>query len=212
MVAENRAAALRAHLVAGEPCPVCEQVVLTVPPHGEPAEVGAARAARQQAQAAEAAATDAVGRAGAAVALAQERDERAGAEVAAVAARLEDAPSESEVEALRAALVAADERGRRRAGGARGPAARRRKAATDQAGAVEAEQAGWEAFDRLRDGLGALGPPTVDRASLGGAWQQLAAWGEARRPQLDEERRVIEAAAAASTRSGGGSSRCSMAW
>ena len=49
LIAEHRAAALRGLLVVGEPCPVCDQPVTTVPHHDEPAELAEARAAREQA-------------------------------------------------------------------------------------------------------------------------------------------------------------------
>ena len=58
-VAGNRAAALRAAVVPGDRCPVCEQAVTVVPHHEDPPELSAARTERDRAAEAHAAATDA---------------------------------------------------------------------------------------------------------------------------------------------------------
>jgi hypothetical protein len=48
-VAGNRAAALRAALVPGDRCPVCDQAVTVVPHHEDPPEISAARTERDRA-------------------------------------------------------------------------------------------------------------------------------------------------------------------
>jgi exonuclease SbcC len=209
--ATDQAVALRAHLVAGAACPVCEQVVPRVPavPAGsavaEATAAGkAARAAVQAAQRVErehdAAARDlerALLRARArhdqlSGRLAELDDQLAGA--AAPEALRHDLAEHAR---LRGALDEAA--GAVRAGR---DAARRARGVLD--GAEERLRAAWRDFDATRDGLARFGPPAADREDVAAAWAALAGWaGEqaqrrrADRPGLAEAVAAAEAAVAA---------------
>ena len=197
LVAEHRAAALRGLLVVGEPCPVCDQPVTSVPHHDEPAELADARAARERANEDEAAAARSVREAEVAVARADERAARADADRLAHCAVLEGAPPAADVSAGLARVAAADEavamaeRTRDRA------TAERQQAARQLVLATEAERERWEVFDRARDGVAELAPPPADRSTLTGAWQALTAWSAGRRAELEAELIGLEAEAAA---------------
>ncbi len=189
-VAGNRAAALRAALVPGDRCPVCEQAVTVVPHHEDPPEIRAARTERDRAAAAHAAAADAARDAALTAARAQERVAQAEAAAAGLVAALQDAPTG---------------RGGGRAAGRprrRGPADRRRgwrpgrprqrsasAAPASSTQLAEAEQTAWAAFDRARDTVAALRPagdrpPDADRrvGRAGGV-------GRASRPRRSRRRR-----------------------
>jgi exonuclease SbcC len=207
--AADRAAGLRAHLVAGEPCPVCAQPVTTLP--GAPADPALARS--------EAAGRAARAEAEAAQALVSERDAafrdldrtlataraRAGAldpRLAELDARLAGAPDLAE---LRRALAAAEAAGRRLAEASAAVRSARetlRRAQADVDAAGRRLRAAWRDFDATRDALGPLGagdpawsgPPPVDRDDLAGAWSALAGWAGGRAGRLRSGR--PEAAAA----------------
>ncbi|MFU8871426.1 AAA family ATPase [Micromonospora sp. SL4-19] len=181
--ATDQAVALRAHLVEGGPCPVCEQVVPRVP--GVPAgsavarAIAAGKAARTASEAAKR--------------LVQERDAaareldrvllRARAEHDQLRARLtelDDQLAEAATpETLREALAehARLRRALEEAGGAvraGRDGARRARGALD--GAEERLRRAWRDFDATRDGLARFGPPVADRADVAAAWAVLAGW------------------------------------
>lgn len=180
----HAAADLAAHLVPGQPCPVCAQPVAAVPATAAPTSLrdadAAVAAAEAELTAARRAATDAAGlkaRADSAVEHARQR-------LAEVDARLRDAPDETEV-ARRLDAVAAAERtlaaARRDAAAAR----RRRQAAQRALGELaDREQQAWHAFDAARDTVAALEPPPVDRRDLAAAWDGLLAFARDRAPAV----------------------------
>jgi DNA repair protein SbcC/Rad50 len=188
----DMAAALRPHLVPGEPCPVCAQAVParpTAPAAGEPAgapdqdgagggspalaaadgRVAAAEAqvARLQRewQAANRAAQQAAGRAEALV-------ERA----RALRSRVHGGPDAAAVATLLAELADA-ERAAREADVALRAARRARDAAARALSDVDERVAGARAeLDRVRDPLVPLGAPPPARADLAADWLALAEW------------------------------------
>ncbi|MEU4381651.1 SMC family ATPase [Micromonospora echinofusca] len=207
--ATDQAVALRAHLRAGAPCPVCEQTVATVPAVPADSAVAAATAAGRAARAASKAAQSVV----------QERDGaarelervllRARARQDQVQARLAELDDQlagaAEPVVLRREL---DDHARLRraleesaaAVRAGREAARRARAAVDAA--EERLRATWRAFDAARDGLARFGPPTADRDDLGAAWAALTGWAgeEAERRRAERAGRagaVTQAEAAA---------------
>ncbi|SCF30106.1 exonuclease SbcC [Micromonospora viridifaciens] len=199
--ATDQAVALRTHLVAGAPCPVCEQEVSRVPavPAGSAVAraVAAGKAARTASEAAKR--------------LVQERDAaareldrvllRARAEHDQLRARLteldEQLAGAAAPETLREGLAeharlrrALDEAaGAVRAGR---DAARRARGALD--GAQERLRRAWRDFDTVRDGLARFGPPTADRDDVAAAWAALAGWAG----EQAERRRADRAGLAAS--------------
>ncbi|WBB72061.1 SMC family ATPase [Micromonospora sp. WMMD1128] len=181
--AADQAVALRAHLVDGAPCPVCEQVVTAVPAVPKGSAVSRALAAGKAARAASESAKRVV----------QERDTAArdlervllrvraehdglGARLAEVDGQLADAPTPDALRAslaeharLRAALDEAA--GAVRAGR---EAARRARGTLD--GAQDRLRRAWRDFDTARDGLARFGPPAADRDDVAAAWAALAGW------------------------------------
>nr|QLK00044.1 SMC family ATPase [Micromonospora carbonacea] len=190
----DQAAALRAHLVDGAACPVCEQVVPRVPAVPAGSAVARATAAGKAARAAAQAAQRVV----------QERDAaardlervllRARAEHDQLRGRLAELDDQLADAAAPAALrhdLAEHARLRRALDEAAGAvrlgrdAARRARGALD--GAEERLRAAWRDFDATRDGLARFGPPAADRDDVAAAWAALAGWadGEAARRRAD---------------------------
>ncbi|MGY0004517.1 AAA family ATPase [Micromonospora sp. I033] len=181
--ATDQAVALRAHLVDGAPCPVCEQPVPRVPAVPKGSAVARALAAGKAARAASEAAKRVVQDRDAA---ARELDRvllRARAEHDQLRARLTELDGQladaATPEALRATLA---EHARLRraleeaAGAVRAgrDAARRARAGLD--GAQERLRRAWRDFDTVRDGLARFGPPAADRDDVAAAWTALAGW------------------------------------
>jgi exonuclease SbcC len=181
--AADRAAALRAHLSVGDPCPVCTRPVTELPAVAHSSALAEAEAAGRAARAAGDATAKVVAERDKAArqleraltAVNAQRDQLM-ARRADLDGRLAGAPT---AETLRAELdgIAALSRECEDASAAvrsaRG-AARRAGAAEEQA--EERIRAAWRAFDATRDGVAALGPPPADRDDLGAAWKGLAGW------------------------------------
>ncbi|MFU8850624.1 AAA family ATPase [Micromonospora sp. SL1-18] len=206
--ATDQAVALRAHLVAGAPCPVCEQEVPRVP--AVPAGSAVARAV--------AAGKAARGASETANRLVQERDAaareldrvllRARTEHDQLRTRLteldEQLAEAAAPEALREGLA---EHARLRraleeaAGAVRAgrDAARRARGALD--GAEERLRRAWRDFDAARDGLARFGPPAADRDDVAAAWATLAGWAgeQADRRRADRDALAAEVGAAEAT-------------
>jgi len=171
----DRAGHLRAHLVAGAPCPVCRQEVAVVPAERD-AGVDAAEAAvrRAEGDVREAAARLDAARSEEARVVAKLETVRA--ELADVASRLADAPPPEEIVAglaaadAAAAAVTAAEAAQRAARAALTAAQRH---AADLA---QRERAAWQAFDAARDAVAVLAPPPAERSDLAAAWAGLTAW------------------------------------
>ncbi|OKI65981.1 AAA family ATPase [Micromonospora sp. CB01531] len=206
--ATDHAVALRAHLVEGGPCPVCEQAVPRVPAVPAGSAVARAIAAGKAARAASEAAKR----------LVQERDTaareldrvllRARAEHDQLRTRLTELDDQLADAAAPAALrEALDEHARLRraleeaAGAVRAgrDAARRARGALD--GAEERLRRAWRDFDTARDGLARFGPPAADRDDVAAAWRALAGWtaeqAERRRADRDGLAASVGAAEAA---------------
>ncbi len=194
----HRAHALRAHLVAGEPCPVCEHDVAEVPKRRKPAGVARSEAALDEARdlLVRAENTRAVATAShvAAVTTRSELVERqAGLRVtlvdypdpATVAAAIADA------EQRRAELVTA-RTAERVTANAEADARARRLTVDEQADRIRLEfTAGRETL--LRAGL----DPPRPTSELAADWSSLAAWSERARTDLErnagESRRALDA-------------------
>src|SRR5690554_3731620 len=174
--AQDRAVGLRAHLVAGEPCPVCEQPVTTIPPVPETSAVARAKAAGESARAKVDAARAVVAERDAAVRQLEQLVAAATAEAGALDRQLAGAP---DAESLRQDLAAIAEVERRLADAAGAVRAAREAHRRAQAEVEAAERRladGWRQFDATRDALAALGPPPADRDDLAAAWEALAGW------------------------------------
>jgi DNA repair protein SbcC/Rad50 len=184
--AADRAAALRAHLAVGAPCPVCAQPVAALPPASNGPALAAAEAAGHAARQAADAAKRRVEEHDRALrelerrlARARAQHEQITARLAELDKRLTDSPGPA---ALRRDLDRVAELQQRldEAGAAVRAAREAYRAA--QAAAASAEQRvrdAWRDFDAVRDGLATLAPPAVDRDDLVAAWRQLGDWAAA---------------------------------
>ncbi|WP_353898942.1 SMC family ATPase [Micromonospora harpali] len=192
--ATDQAVALRAHLVDGAACPVCEQVVARVPAVPAGSAVARATAAGKAARAAAQAAQRVV----------QERDAaardvervllRARAEHDQLRDRLAELDDQLAGAAAPAALrhdLAEHARLRRALDDAAGAVRAGRDAARRARGALDAAEerlrGAWRDFDATRDGLARFGPPAADRDDVAAAWATLTGWagGEAARRRAD---------------------------
>ncbi|MER7165923.1 SMC family ATPase [Micromonospora sp. NPDC000207] len=203
--AADQAAALRAHLAAGVPCPVCEQQVSRVPALPAGSAVAAAVAAGKTARAESDSAKRAV----------QDRDvaardlERVLLRARARHDQLRDRLTELDdrlagaatPEALRHDL-AEHARLRRALDEAAGAVGSGRDAARRARGAVDAAEerlrTSWRDFDATRDGLARLAPPAADRDDVSAAWAALAEWaaGQAARRHTERTERAAAVDAA----------------
>jgi exonuclease SbcC len=181
--ATDRAAALRVHLVAGEPCPVCAQPVHELPPPPTESTVAEAQAAGQDARAAAEATAAVVAERDRtvrdldlALTAAQAQRDQLAAQLSELDGQLAAAPG---VPALHAdlATIAARQKSLDEATSAVRAAreAHRRAAAADERAETQV-RAAWRGFDTTRDSVAALNPPATDRDDLAASWIALADW------------------------------------
>jgi exonuclease SbcC len=211
----DAAADLRAHLVAGEPCPVCERPVAelaALPAGGDRSPAGQAELPLLGAAADEgglAAADARLAAADAAVERLQREWQAASRDFQAVAARavagaariaelraaLDGQPDPAGVAAALADLVRV-EAAARAADRALREARRRRDAAARDDQAAQARLADARtALDRARDPLVRLGAPPPGRADLAADWLALAEWALAAADERGQQAAAAETAA-----------------
>ena len=179
----DRAAALRAHLAAGDHCPVCEQTVTTVPAMPEGSAVREAEATGKAARAAAEVAESGWKQRDAVARKLEGNLERKRAqhehhvsrlaEVRAVVAGSPGVPAlerqVAEIDSLQRKLDQAGTAVRT----AR-EAQRRAQAAAHQA--EERERTAWRTFDQVRDRVAQFAPPSAERDDLAAAWSTLVEW------------------------------------
>ncbi|MGX6605827.1 AAA family ATPase [Micromonosporaceae bacterium Da 78-11] len=200
----DRAATLRAHLVAGEHCPVCEQTVRVVPavPEGSAVRTAEAtgKAARTAAEVAEVAwkQRDAVAR------KLESNLERKRAQhehhlsrLAEVRAAVAGSPGAEALQYRLAELAKLQKQLDQAAAAMRSArtAARAAQAAVDVA--EEQQRSAWRTFDAVRDNVARFSPPPADREDLGGAWQTLVTWARGEHGQRAAARTEADAAVTA---------------
>jgi exonuclease SbcC len=208
--AQDQATALRAHLVAGEPCPVCTRPVATVPAvprgsalarakaDGDAARAGAARARKVVTE------RDATVRElDRALAAARAQADALTARLADLDARLVDAPEPEALHRDLAAIAEVEHRLGEATAAVRHARDAHRRAQADADAAEERLRGGWRDFDTTRDTLARFGPPPADRTDLAAAWAALAGWArgeaETRRAGRAAAATAVEAAEAAVT-------------
>ena len=197
----DRAVALRAHLRAGDHCPVCEQSVADVPAMPEGSAVQAAeatgKAARAAAEVAEAAwkQRDAVAR------KLESNLERKRAQLEHHMARLAevrtvvaDSPGVTAVEQRLAELTRLQKRLEEAGVQVRTTREAQRKAQRAVAAAEEEQRSAWRAFDTTRDAVARYGPPPADRDDLARAWATLVEWAAAERAERTQSLTAAEEA------------------
>ncbi|GIF74810.1 hypothetical protein Asi02nite_43280 [Asanoa siamensis] len=198
--AADRAGALRVHLHAGAPCPVCEQPVSTVPAVPSSSAVPAAEKAGHAAKAAdEKAQAQVAEREKAARALERTLD-RARAQheqlVVRLAALDEQLATSPGVAALRRELATLASLQKTLDGAVAALKSAREQARTANAGRAAAEQRltrGWTEFDATRDAVARFGPPAAAREDLAASWSALSGWSSS---EVDNRRSARSALAA----------------
>jgi len=204
----DRAASLRPHLVAGEPCPVCEQTVAAVPAMPDAPALRAAQGALEKAQRASESADRAAAERDRAlreldrnVAAATGRHDELAARLAAATASLADAPEVEVVVAALEAVAAAEAELAAAAEALRGARQAARAAALDAKRSQERLGSAWREFDAVRDGLARFGPPPADRDNVVAAWRGLAEWAQSqRRERVAAQPAAVDAVESAYTR------------
>lgn len=199
----NGAAALRPHLVAGDACPVCEQVVTTLPP---PVHAPKLAAAQKAAVAADTTVQHARAEESTAAALAA----TTAAQLAAAGERIETLRrsldgQDTEETLVQAALNALDllDSHAQAADEAVHQARTQHTLAQTAVRQVEADSAAIRlSLQQVRDPLVALGAPGVDGSQLLASWTQLTEWADeqvrTRRQELLAARIADDTAQAAS--------------
>lgn len=202
----DRAASLRVHLVAGQPCPVCEQEVATVPTAGAPrlrvARERAAKAeqAAQKATEAEKAEDRALREADRRLATASAKHQESVARLAALESTLQTAPDVGTVESTLRAIAEQDRAVCAASEAVRAARQALRGATTRLGTAEERERRAWQEYDAARDAVAAFGPPATDRRRLVESWQTLHTWAEDRHAERGRDQdRLLAAADAAMT-------------
>jgi exonuclease SbcC len=179
----DRAATLRVHLVAGEPCPVCEQDVTAVPAMPRTPALTAARKRHADAEKSARATVEAEQLAdralrqldrGLAAATAQ-HDESAH-RLTTVDGQLATAPPAETVRAELAALASVELALGAAAEQVRTARQAARESATEAKRAQDRLRGAWREFDTARDMLATFEPPAPDRDDLVGSWQGLGEW------------------------------------
>jgi exonuclease SbcC len=196
----DRAAALRAQLTAGAPCPVCEQTVATAPAVPADSAVAAAQAAGQAARAAADAAGEVVAGRDRALREAEReldrlrlRRDQLETQLADLAGQVAGSPGPAALRRDLAAVTAL--RGQLDEAGAAVRTAREaaRRARAGVEAAEERMRLAWRQFDRVRDELARFGPPAADRDDVARAWTQLNGWAEGEAHRRDAARAGVAA-------------------
>ena len=200
--AEHRAHAVVADLVAGEPCPVCRQVVAGLPDVVLPSDLAEATAALKSSDAAVDRARKVHGEAERERIRIEEKVASIDAQLTTLAAELADAPDAEEAQRL--LLAVGDAEAALASASTADRAARKARLAADQQRArlTKLEDEQRRAYDATRDALAALAPPARSGATLRADWLALAAWAkdEAPKQRMLAERAATEAGAAAAER------------
>ena len=197
----DRATALRAHLVAGEPCPVCEQTVGEVPALAAGSAVSAAEAAGKAARVTAEGAEQAWKQRDAVARKLESNLERKRAQqehhlsrLAEVRAAVADSPGAEALKSRLAELARLqkllDQAGAR----VRRAREAQRRALTAVATAEERQRSAWRQFEGVRDEIARFGPPPADRDDLAGAWQTLVDWARVQGGERSADRDRANAA------------------
>ncbi|MPZ26990.1 MAG: AAA family ATPase [Micromonosporaceae bacterium] len=199
----DQAAALRAHLVAGAPCPVCTQPVSTVPPVPADSAVAHAEAAGKQARTAADAAERAVAELDSRV---RERDraltaartqaEVLGARRSELDTQLVGAPTPATLDRELAGIAGTEQRLAEAAAAVRTAREAHRRSQAEAGSAAERLTAAWREFESARDALAGFQPPPADRDDLAAAWSALAGWAASQASRLRAGRGEVVTAVA----------------
>jgi exonuclease SbcC len=189
---------LRAHLRAGDACPVCTQTVAALPRGRHRSAVAAAEAAGATARTAAETATKVVedrDRAfrelDRALAAARARADHIGSRLSELDIRLAGAPAAEAIKAEIAACAARERDLEESAAELRRSREAHRVANAAVQRAERDLRTAWREFDTVRDAVARFGPPAAERDDLPVAWAALQEWAQA----LRQQRRVARDAA-----------------
>jgi exonuclease SbcC len=198
----DAAAALRVHLRAGEPCPVCTATVAQPPPVPDIPALRAATTELADARRAADAAAKTLARAerearerDRAADAAQARHDHTAGRIAELTARLAGAPDPAALREQLSALSALWQALEDASGVVRAAREDQRRAAAAAQRAQARLAEAWRAFDTARDAVATLAPPPADRDDLAAAWSVLADWAGGRAGERRAERDRLEAEA-----------------
>jgi exonuclease SbcC len=164
---------LRGHLVKGDSCPVCRQVVAAIPREARPPALASAEKAAAKAEREKNRAESAWQEASKSAARAAEKLRGVLREIEALEKSI---PNPNDVDSQLQSIAAAESkrtRAREKARLAR-EAARRAEAEAERLSSEE--RALFRRFDEARDRVASLGPPPSDRENLTKAWDVLSRW------------------------------------
>jgi exonuclease SbcC len=178
---QHLAATLAVSLVVGDPCPVCQQPVHAVPAVSPAPDVDAARAAVAHAELSAQEWAEELRGTGARKATGAEKLVALAERLAQLDAALAGHPDAGAVVSALGAVAAAEVSLGAARDGQRSVWADHRALGQRLEQADAAVVAAWSAFEVVRDGVAALGPPATDRADLAAAWAALATWAAGRR-------------------------------
>jgi DNA repair protein SbcC/Rad50 len=200
--AEHAAVHLAASLSEGKPCPVCLQRVEKLPKHPPAAKLERAQAAVEKSGRAKQEAERKLQNASNTVAAGRAEAEADAKQLAALDKELESYPDPDEVAEQLALIDAADmaiDEARAKEAAARADDTRARDVIEKLR---ERERVERERFEKQRDLVVPLNPPSAARAELAADWEQLVKWAGTQVPKLTKD------AAAARAKSGKVSAQC----
>lgn len=183
---QHLAAHLAEGLKKGEPCPVCDQNVATLPKRAAAADLDRATAAIERATTAATTARRVAIEAEKRLAVAQNALTQLEKEQAELLADLDGAPAREEIEKTLAAIATADG-SIEKARADESSAAEACDAAREAIGSLEAERsAAAKAFYAARDAVASLKPPAASHDDLVADWRALVKWARDLVPKLEE--------------------------
>ena len=184
---EHLAAHLAEGLEKGQPCPVCNQKIATLPRHATPADLVKAKDRVEKATSTRDAAADLVSTASKALAEAQGGSTQLGKELEAIRSDLADAPARKDVEMTLAAIASADD-ALEVSRGQEADAIELCDAERKSLRSLDADRsAATKEFHAARDRVAALQPPAAGHDDLAADWAALVKWAESQIPKLEKK-------------------------
>ena len=193
----HAAFALAEGLRTGEPCPVCLQLVTTLPGHATPPGLDQVRVAVDAAEKKLTRVRAARDRSSQLVAAAEAAVTIVRGDLADVAAALAAAPPEPEVVSTLDAIAHADETLAQAREAARTQRRDLAAAKKDRDDLADDEARAWAGLRRARDSVVSLGAPAVLEGGLAVAWEALATWAAREVAERNQRLPDLEAAATA---------------
>lgn len=186
---------LATHLKAGEPCPVCRQVLAAIPPLSLPPALSNAEKELRSVESAHQTIAKTFRAAEKCATLSDERVRSLAKEIETLAKKLKQSPEPAVIEEKLAEIDNAEtalETARKKARTARDE---EKRAHEEMDRLSEEETRAWKRFEQARDAVAALSPPQTEREALGDAWTTLTEWAKAKSPEyLELARKATQAA------------------